>query len=357
MKLEGKTLAGKYKILEKIGSGGMAVVYRGEHTYLKKPVAIKVMLPSFSGNKELVERFFQEAETASKLDHPNIVKIFDFGDEDGFLYLVMQYIQGDTLESILSFRGKLTVKEALSITLQVLSALDYAHEKGLVHRDIKPANIMLNSEGKAFILDFGIAILAQDKRITKTRVAAGTPEYMAPEQFRGKADRRSDIYSVGAVLYEMLTGKTPFGDAKDVYELQYKILREPVPPTGISDKIDKILENAMSKLPSQRFQTAHDFAQALLELPEAEGLTFKTTKPTNISIPVSPQVEGTENDEEKQQNSKSMRKITQFIELPEEEEFEIEDKGFPWRLFAVVLLLGIVLLGIAMALLWRFFAK
>ncbi len=350
MNLEGKTLAGKYKIIEKLGSGGMAIVYRGEHTYLKKPVAIKVMLPAFSENKELVERFFQEAETASKLDHPNIVKIFDFGDEEGFLYLVMQYVQGETLERILQARGKLELTEAISIILQVLSALDYAHEKGLVHRDIKPANIMVNSEGKAFLLDFGIAILAEAKRITKTKVAAGTPEYMAPEQFRGKADRRSDLYSVGVIFYEMLTGKTPFSDAKDIYELQYRILRDPIPPTNIKKEIDEILNKAMSKLPSQRFQTAREFAEELLKLPEAQGLEYRTRKPTSISIPV---VEESEMSEEE----KSLRKITQFIELPEEEEFEIEDKGFPWKIFLGILFLGLILLIAALVILWRILAK
>ncbi|MEO0139248.1 MAG: serine/threonine-protein kinase [candidate division WOR-3 bacterium] len=351
MNLVGKTIGGKYKITDKIGTGGMATVYKGEHVYLKKPVAIKVLLPSFSENKELVERFFQEAETASKLDHPNIVKIFDFGDEEGFLYLVMQYIDGETLEKILQSVKKLPLRDAINITLQVLSALDYAHEKGLVHRDIKPANIMINKDGKAFLLDFGIAILAEAKRITKTKVAAGTPEYMAPEQFRGRADKRSDLYSVGVVLYEMITGRTPFGDAKDVYELQYKILREPVPPTGISEALDKVLQKALSKLPSERFQRAREFAEALLSLPEAEGLEYTVKKKTSISVPLVEEFE-----EEKDEGEKP-KKITQFIELPEEEEFELEDKGFPWKLFITLAVLGLLILAAAIGLLWYFFAK
>jgi Serine/threonine protein kinase len=278
MNLVGKTIGGKYKVLEQIGSGGMAIVYRGEHIYLKKPVAIKVMLPSFSEKPELVQRFLQEAEMASKLDHPNIVKIFDFGDEDGLLYLVMQFIDGDTLERILRHRGKLSLREAINITLQVLSALQYAHEKGLVHRDIKPGNVMINKEGRAYLLDFGIAVLGGMGGSEKT--TAGTPEYMAPEQFRGRADRRSDLYSVGVMLYEMLTGKTPFQDAKDIYELQHRILRDPIPPTGIDPEIDAILEKALSKLPSQRFQSAKEFADALLSIEEAKGMEY------NLSIPV-----------------------------------------------------------------------
>jgi eukaryotic-like serine/threonine-protein kinase len=277
MNLLGKTIGGKYKVLEQIGSGGMAVVYRGEHIYLKKPVAIKVMLPSFSEKPELVQRFLQEAEMASKLDHPNIVKIFDFGDEDGLLYLVMQFIDGDTLERILRHRGKLSLREAINITLQVLSALQYAHEKGLVHRDIKPGNVMINKEGRAYLLDFGIAVLGGMGGGEKT--PAGTPEYMAPEQFRGRADRRSDLYSVGVMLYEMLTGKTPFQDAKDIYELQHRILRDPIPPTGIDPEIDAILEKALSKLPSQRFQSAKEFADALLSLEEAKGMEYNTSIP------------------------------------------------------------------------------
>jgi Serine/threonine protein kinase len=341
MNLVGKTIGGKYKVLEQIGSGGMAVVYRGEHIYLKKPVAIKVMLPSFSEKPELVQRFLQEAEMASKLDHPNIVKIFDFGDEDGLLYLVMQFIDGDTLERILRHRGKLSLHEAINITLQVLSALQYAHEKGLVHRDIKSGNVMINREGRAYLLDFGIAVLGGMGGGEKA--AAGTPEYMAPEQFRGRADRRSDLYSVGVMLYEMLTGKTPFQDAKDIYELQHRILRDPIPPTGIDPEIDTILEKALSKLPSQRFQSAKEFADALLSIEEAKGMEY------NLSIPV-------ENTEGKEKEY-GMRKITQFVPLPEEEEFEIEDKGFPWRLFIILVVLGILIFGGSLGILWYILHK
>jgi eukaryotic-like serine/threonine-protein kinase len=343
MNLLGKTIGGKYKVLEQIGSGGMAVVYRGEHIYLKKPVAIKVMLPSFSEKPELVQRFLQEAEMASKLDHPNIVKIFDFGDEDGLLYLVMQFIDGDTLERILRHRGKLSLREAINITLQVLSALQYAHEKGLVHRDIKPGNVMINKEGRAYLLDFGIAVLGGMGGGEKT--PAGTPEYMAPEQLRGRADRRSDLYSVGVMLYEMLTGKTPFQDAKDIYELQHRILRDPIPPTGIDPEIDAILEKALSKLPSQRFQSAKEFADALLSLEEAKGMEY------NTSIPV-------ENTEGKAEEKESrMRKVTQFVPLPEEEEFEIEDKGFPWKLFIILVVLGILIFGGSLGILWYILHK
>ena len=343
MNLLGKTIGGKYKVLEQIGSGGMAVVYRGEHIYLKKPVAIKVMLPSFSEKPELVQRFLQEAEMASKLDHPNIVKIFDFGDEDGLLYLVMQFIDGDTLERILRHRGKLSLREAINITLQVLSALQYAHEKGLVHRDIKPGNVMINKEGRAYLLDFGIAVFGGMGGGEKT--ATGTPEYMAPEQFRGRADRRSDLYSVGVMLYEMLTGKTPFQDAKDIYELQHRILRDPIPPTGIDPEIDAILEKALSKLPSQRFQSAKEFADALLSLQEAKGMEY------NTSIPV----ENTEGKVEEKESG--MRKITQFVPLAEEEEFEIEDKGFPWRLFIILVVLGILIFGGSLGILWYILHK
>ncbi len=345
MNLEGKTIGGKYKIIEKVGTGGMAMVYRGEHIYLKKPVAVKVMIPSFSKNPDLVQRFLQEAEMASKLDHPNIVKIFDFGDEDGLLYLVMQFIDGETLERILRYKTKLSLSEALNITLQVLSALHYAHEKGLVHRDIKPGNVMINKEGRAYLLDFGIAVLGEIVSVwTKTTV--GTPEYMAPEQFRGRADRRSDLYSVGVMLYEMLTGKTPFQDAKDIYDLQHKILRDPIPPTGISTEIDAILERALSKLPSQRFQSAREFMDALMTLEEAKG--FEYTKKTIVSMPV-------ENSEENiEENEGKIKKITQFVELQEEEEFEIESKGFPWKLFIILVIVGLLILTGSLGVLWYF---
>jgi serine/threonine protein kinase len=253
----------------------------------------------------------------------------------------MQFIDGDTLERILRHRGKLSLREAINITLQVLSALQYAHEKGLVHRDIKPGNVMINKEGRAYLLDFGIAVLGGMDGGEKT--AVGTPEYMAPEQFRGRADRRSDLYSVGVMLYEMLTGKTPFQDAKDIYELQHRILRDPIPPTGIDPEIDAILEKALSKLPSQRFQSAKEFADALLSLEEAKGM--------ESFIPV----ENTEGKVEEKESG--MKKITQFVPLPEEEEFEIEDKGFPWRLFIILVVLGILMFSGSLGILWYILHK
>ena len=351
MSLIGKVIDGKYKILEKVGAGGMAVVYKGEHIYLKRPVAIKVLPPDLAKNKVFVERFFKEAETASRLDHPNIVKILDFGDEDGLLYLVMQYVEGETLERILHARGKLSLQEALSIALQILPALGYAHEKGIVHRDIKPGNIIVDSQGKAYLLDFGIAAMLEEeegKAEGKGRIAVGTPEYMAPEQFRGKADARSDIYAFGVVLYEMLTGRTPFGDAKDIYELQYKVLREEVPPTGLGEKIDAILRKAMNKLPSRRFKTAYEFAEALMSLPEARDINLHSLRPIR-TVKVEEEEEAVEEDE-----SGSLHKITQFIELPEEEEFEIKEKSFPWGLLVGSIAVALLLLAAAIFLLLKF---
>ncbi|NPB02840.1 MAG: serine/threonine protein kinase [Thermotogae bacterium] len=352
MSLIGKVIDGKYKILEKIGAGGMAVVYRGEHVYLKRPVAIKVLPPEVAKDRRFVERFFKEAETASKLDHPHIVKILDFGDEDGLLYLVMQYVEGETLERILHARGKLSLEEALSVALQILPALGYAHDKGIVHRDIKPGNIMINSNGKAYLLDFGIAAMMEEEIGTTSegRKVVGTPEYMAPEQFRGKADARSDIYAFGVVLYEMVTGRTPFGDAKDLYELQYKVLREEIPPTGVSERLDEILRKAMHKLPSRRFKTAYDFAEALAQLPEARSLNIASVKPVRPIVVG----EAVTVDEEDHMPPSAQRKITQFIELPDEEEFEIKEKSFPWKLLLSLIALALLLVGVAIFLLMRF---
>ena len=358
--MEGKIFDEKYRILEKIGAGGMAVVYKGEHMYLKRPVAIKVLPPEMAKSREFVKRFFKEAEMASKLDHPNIVKVLDFGDEDGLLYIVMQYVEGETLERILHARGKLSLQEAFSIALQILPALGYAHEKGIVHRDIKPGNILVDSQGKAYLMDFGIAALMEEGPEVQdgTRKVVGTPEYMAPEQFRGKADYRSDIYSFGVVLYEMLTGRTPFGDAKDVYELQYRVLREEIPPTGLGDGIDAVLRKAMNKLPSRRFKSAYEFAEAVQEVASSLGININTT-PMKKQPPITLGGIGddtrTEGEEPKGEvNGRALKKITQFIELPEEEEFEITESGFPWRLLLLLVALALVLVGVGVFLLLRF---
>jgi len=217
----GSVIADKYKIVRKIASGGMAEVYEAIQPIVRRKVAIKILYPEYSRDERAKELFFREARlVAQELEHPNIVKVYDFGIVDNNLYLVMYYVNGETLERIIRREGKLDIKDACYITLEVLKALDYAHQKNIIHRDIKPGNIMITPEKRVYLLDFGIAaLMTEDKEKGKV---PGTPEYMAPEQFKGKIDKRSDLYSLGVVLYESLTGHLPllemiYGSFKERY--------------------------------------------------------------------------------------------------------------------------------------------
>ncbi|KPV48937.1 protein kinase, partial [Kouleothrix aurantiaca] len=212
---------GRYEILEVLGRGGMAAVYRARDTVLRRDVALKVLYPQYTGDVALVERFQREAVLAAGLDHSNILPIYDVGDTDGMVYIAMRLLSGQSFADVLRLRGSIAPADLLPIVDQVAAALDYAHARQIVHRDIKPANILIDGDGlhalgsaRAILTDFGIAksLDAAARGLTATGVLIGTPEYMAPEQIRGghKVDARADIYALGVVVYRALTGHRPF---------------------------------------------------------------------------------------------------------------------------------------------------
>jgi Tol biopolymer transport system component/serine/threonine protein kinase len=259
--LIGETL-GQYHILEELGRGGMAVVYKAYQPALERYVAVKVLPRELTFDDEFVERFLREARAAARLNHSNIVTIHDVGQVDGTYFIVMEYLDGASLTGLLNRQAPLTPQRATQIVSQVALALDYAHQQGFVHRDIKPGNILLDAQGVPKLTDFGIVKAAEGTRLTQTGTLLGTPEYMSPEQARGLGvERRTDIYSLGVVAYEMLSGRVPFsGDTMAVLHAHaYEQPDLSVLPRGVQDVVGK----ALAKDPRRRYGSGEAFARAL----------------------------------------------------------------------------------------------
>ncbi|MCQ3971962.1 MAG: hypothetical protein DPW09_00795 [Anaerolineae bacterium] len=268
--LVGQTI-GNYQIIQRLGRGGMADVYKAFHTGLAVHRALKVIRPEFVAEEGFKERFQREAQAVAALRHPNIVQMHDFGVQDNLYYMVMEFVEGQDLKSYLTQHGQVRPFSQVAVILeQVASALGYAHGRNVVHRDIKPANIMLTPEGQAILMDFGIAkMLAMEERMTQTGVGIGTPAYMSPEQARGQSDvgPPADIYSLGIVLYEMLTGRVPFS-ADTPLAVMLKAINDPLPPPrefspDIPDVLQGVVLKATAKDPALRYQTAAAFVDAL----------------------------------------------------------------------------------------------
>jgi len=262
-----QVLSGRYRVLRKIGGGGMADVYLCEDLSLGRRVALKVLLQRFLDDPNFVERFRREAKAAAGLNQPNLVSIYDWGEVDGTYFIVMEYVEGETLKDLVRRQGRLGGSEAVRILLQLLAALEFAHRTGIVHRDVKPQNVMLDRHGNVKVTDFGIA-RAGDSGMTEAGSILGTAQYLAPEQAKGqRVDERSDLYSVGIVLYEMLTGTVPFkGDSAVTVALKHvnQMAAEPaqlVP--GMPYALNQIVLKAIAKDPDQRYQTAEQFARDL----------------------------------------------------------------------------------------------
>ncbi|MBP7072458.1 MAG: Stk1 family PASTA domain-containing Ser/Thr kinase [Clostridia bacterium] len=264
----GRVLGDRYEILEKIGGGGMALVYKAKCRLLNRFVAIKVLRPEFTEDEEFVKKFRREAQSAASLSHPNIVGIYDVGTESNSYYIVMEYIKGQTLKELIKSKGTLGVEYSTNIAIQICYALEQAHKNNIVHRDIKSHNILIREDNSVKVTDFGIARAVSSSTITNTGNVIGSVHYFSPEQARGGyVDEKSDIYSLGVVMYEMLTGRLPFeGDSPIAVALKH-IQEEPEPPSRINSRIPKAIEaiimKCMEKEVSKRYNSASEIINDL----------------------------------------------------------------------------------------------
>ena len=270
MNLVGKIIGNRYEILKEIGSGGMAIVYKAKDHVLNREVAVKVLRDEYTTDQDFIKRFNTEAQSAASLQHQNIVSIFDVGheEENDLYYIVMELVKGKTLKEIINKDGKLSWKWAVNIAIQIASALEVAHKNGIIHRDIKPHNIIITEDGVAKVTDFGIAKAVSNSTITSFGTTIGSVHYFSPEQAKGSiTDAKSDLYSLGVVMYEMLTGKVPF-DADTPVSIALKHMQEtPVAPMEVNSEIPKsvndIILKAMEKEPSKRYQSATEMIKDL----------------------------------------------------------------------------------------------
>ena len=289
MNLEGKILGNRYEIIEKVGNGGMATVYKATDLVLKRYVAVKVLRDEFTTDEEFIKRFETEAQSAARLVHANIVSIFDVGVDNGIYYIVMELIQGKTLkEIIVEERGPLPWKWSVNVAIQIASALEMAHKNNIIHRDIKPHNIIITEDGIAKVTDFGIAKAVSNSTITAFGTTIGSVHYFSPEHARGGyTDAKSDIYSLGVVMYEMVAGKVPFDADTPVSVALKHMQEEPIPPIEanphLPEAVNKIILKALKKDPMLRYQTATELLQDLrmaLKNPSGDFVNDEDYDPT-----------------------------------------------------------------------------
>ena len=278
----GELIAGRYELEELVGTGGMSSVYRAHDRLLERDVALKVLHEQFTADTDYVERFRREARSVAQLSHPNIVTVIDRGEQDDRQYIVFEYVAGENLKSLVEREGPLPEDEAVRLTLQIARALGFAHEHGLVHRDVKPQNVLLNGDGQAKVTDFGIARSLDVKGgLTQTGTVMGTSDYIAPEQARGsRVDAQSDIYSLGVVLYELLTGEVPF-PADNFVAVAMRHINEPPPSVrerrpDVSPRLDAAIRRAMAKEPRDRFASMDELCAELSACLGPETADFRS---------------------------------------------------------------------------------
>jgi serine/threonine-protein kinase len=262
----GETIAERYELEEVVGQGGMSTVYKAHDSLLERNVALKVLHQQYNEDEDFVERFKREARSVAQLQHPNIVTVIDRGEEDGRQYIVFEFIDGENLKELVVRKGRLDVRDALEIAHEIAQALAFAHENGLIHRDVKPQNVLLNGDGRAKVTDFGIArSLDVEHGVTQTGTILGTSNYIAPEQATGQpVDAHTDVYSLGIVLYEMLTGELPF-PGESFVAIAMKHIQEPSPNVldvrgDVPLRVASMVDRALEKDPEHRFPTMYAFA-------------------------------------------------------------------------------------------------
>lgn len=330
---KGQKINDRYEIIRSIGEGGMANVYLGYDTILDRNVAIKILRGDLSSDEKFVRRFQREALSASSLAHPNIVEMYDVGEDDGIYYIVMEYVDGKTLKQLLKKRGSLTLSEAIDIMLQLTDGMAHAHDSYIIHRDLKPQNIMIKDDGQIKITDFGIAMALNATQLTQTNSVMGSVHYLPPEQASGKGSTiKSDIYSMGIIFYELLTGSLPFkGD--NAVEIALKHMREPLPSVkddnpSIPQSIENIILKATAKNPKNRYDDARSMHEDLLTALDDERIN---ESPYKYPYP-----------EHENDSTKSLKKIEDLSRNEDEEEepiaTKIEDKGDKKRKITIIIL-------------------
>ena len=324
MILEGKVLGNRYEIIEKVGNGGMATVYKAEDKVLKRNVAVKILRDEFTTDEEFIKRFEIEAQSAARLVHPNIVSIFDVGVEENLYYIVMELIQGKTLkEIIIEERGPLPWKWSVNVAIQIASALEMAHKNNIIHRDIKPHNIIITADGIAKVTDFGIAKAVSNSTITAFGTTIGSVHYFSPEHARGGfTDAKSDLYSLGVVMYEMVTGKVPF-DADTPVSVALKHMQEdPEEPIELNPNlpgaVNKIIMKALKKDTTLRYQTASEMLSDLrraLKNPDGEFVDDREYDETAKTQKINTDLYGNIEEDSKAKNKKGKKegKFKKFI--------------------------------------------
>jgi serine/threonine protein kinase len=365
--LLGQTLAEKYLIEQLIKRGGMGSVYRGKHVMMEKTVAVKVLRPSLAGDDVVVARFSREAKAASRISHPHAVSVTDFGEaENGVVFLVMEYLDGRTLKDIIRSEGPMALERAVEIVRQVSGALDAAHQQGVIHRDLKSDNIMLsqtNGGDWAKVLDFGIAKIqqpegARDHDITAANLVIGTPQYMSPEQCSqsGPIDARSDVYSLGVILFEMLAGRVPFTGESPTVIMMKQVGDDPPSVLDarpdLSASIDNLIKKALAKRPSERFQTAGALYDALtLAAAQTGAVTSKQVAPVADTVAITPVGLATVDDLDEETVVRPREEVVRTA--PEAQVFSRQNADpapaanfNPWRIMAPAAIVLVAVFGI-----------
>ena len=342
MIIKGQKINERYEVVRSIGEGGMANVYLGYDTILDRNVAIKVLRGDLSGDEKFVRRFQREALSASSLSHPNIVEMYDVGEDNGIYYIVMEYVEGQTLKQLLKRRGNLTLSETIDIMLQLTDGMAHAHDSYIIHRDLKPQNIMIQDDGQIKITDFGIAMALNSTQLTQTNSVMGSVHYLPPEQATGKGSTiKSDIYSMGIIFYELLTGSLPF-KGENAVEIALKQMKEPLPSLrednpSIPMSVENVILKATAKNPKNRYSDSramHDDLLTVLDDSRINEEKYQYPYPEN---------------EDTAKNTKKIEEAKKQEEEEEEIASKIEEKEDK-KSKTVIIILSIVFIGILLIL-------
>ena len=343
---KGQKINERYEIIRSIGEGGMANVYLGYDTILDRNVAIKILRGDLSGDEKFVRRFQREALSASSLAHPNIVEMYDVGEDDGLYYIVMEYVDGKTLKQLLKKRGNLTLSEAIDIMLQLTDGMAHAHDSYIVHRDLKPQNVMIKDDGQIKITDFGIAMALNSTQLTQTNSVMGSVHYLPPEQASGKGSTiKSDIYSIGIIFYELLSGSLPFrGD--NAVEIALKHMRDPLPSLrdenpAIPQSIENIIMRATAKNPKNRYEDTRTMHDDLLTALDDERMN---EEPIKFKYP-----EHEETPKKKKVEEKNEPEIEEVEEVAAKVEEDADDKKNKVIIIILAVILVLLIAGLIVA--------